>query len=534
MRRAISVLGLLNALLLAAHATLSYVEAGAAGYRDRPYGHIAFHTAIGTRMSAFVMDVAPREPLLRMLRSAGEGRGSRSGLAHEDEAVLREFQRRVAWAIGGDWLPPDWFIDFYAWPLLLSTVAALLALFLVARHASTLDPRLPQQLFRWSCVFVVIMGFALPVLVPDFWLSFAWGRSLVAGVNPYYDVPAQAVAGLPFDAPILRMTYGPLWALLAWAVTALTGGSVFWGAVAFKALLIAAWCVVLWLVRALVADRPLWQQCAAVIAVGWLPLGPVQVGGDGHNDVMMVAGILAWLLLLRRGHSRWATLALSLSVSVKYVSAPLFLLDFLHARVGTGRSMSLRDTVRAYLPNALLALGVWIIVFAPFFESLGFFAETTAVREGYFYLPADGINAIGTLLGVNLLPLALAVQAVFPVVTLACLWRYWRTPTIDALQLAAAGLMLSVLFVAAGHVWPWYVLWLSVIAATLPPSSRLARWSLGVALTAPFPILFWIATPDSTEFRRFELPSLVAYTAALVYMLWLWRVVTPRLERSLP
>jgi hypothetical protein len=528
MRALFWCLGLLNALLLSAHAALSYVEAGAAGYQDRPYGHIVFHTKVGEHISQFVMRVAPREALLRTLREAGKGQGSRSGLPHEDEAVLRDFQRQVSWAIGGDWLPPHWFIDFYVWPLLLSTVVGLLALFLVARHASSLPAWLPQHLVRWSCAFVVIMGFALPVLVPDFWLSFAWGRSLVAGANPYYDVPAQVVAGLPFDVPILRMTYGPLWALIAWAVTALTGGSVFWGAVAFKALLIAAWCAVIWLVRALVSHRPLWQQCTALIITGWLPLGPVQIGGDGHNDVLMVAGVLAWLLLIRRGHSRWATLALALSVSVKYVSAPLFLLDFLHSRVTGGQPRTMAAMVRAYLPNALLAVAVWIAVFAPFFESLGFFRETTAVREGYFYLPADGIKAIGTLLGVSLLPLALAVQAVFPVVTALCLWRYWRDPSAETLQLAAAGIMLSVLFVAAGHVWPWYVLWLSVVGATLHPSSRLARWSTGVALTAPFPIVVWIASPDSSEFRRFELPSLVVYTAALLYLLWLWRVVTPR------
>ena len=246
----------------------------------------------------------------------------------------------------------------------------------------------------------------------------------------------------------------------------------------------------------------------------------------------MIAGILAWLLLLRRGHRRWATFALALSVSVKYVSAPLFLLDLLQARDADGYPRSLRGTIREYLPNALIAAVTWVVVFAPFFESMGFFGETAAVREGYFFLPADGINAVGTVLGLRLLPLALAVQAIFPVVTLICLWRYWRRPSPDSLSLAAAGIMLSVLFVAAGHVWPWYVLWLSVLAATLPMSSRLARWSTGVALTAPFPILVWIAQPGSSDFRKFELPSLVAYGAALVWMLWLWRVITPRAQRS--
>jgi hypothetical protein len=271
-----------------------------------------------------------------------------------------------------------------------------------------------------------------------------------------------------------------------------------------------------------------WQQSTAIVLVGWLPLGPVQVGGEGHNDVLMVAGILGWLLLLRRGHGRWATLALALSVSVKYVSAPLFLLDLLHARHAGGHPRSLRGIVRAYLPHALIAAAVWIAVFSPFFESFGFFGETTAVREGYFYLPADGVKAIGTMLGVGLLPLALAVQAIFPAVTLVCLWRYWRLPTPETLQLAAAGLMLSVLFVAAGHVWPWYVLWVSVLTASLPQTSRLARWGAGIAMTAPFPLAIWIAYPQASDFRKFELPSLVAYGAALVWTLWMWRLVWPR------
>ena len=527
MRRILRLLGLFNALLLTAHAALSYVEAGAAGFMDRPYGHIVFHTRVGERIAQAVVDVTPRAVLLGRLKASGEGQGTRMGLPPEDGALLRDFQRRVAWAIGGDWLPAHWFIDFYAWPLLLSTLVALAALVLIARHADTLDPGLPRQLFRWSCAFVLVMGFAIPVLVPDFWLSFAWGRALAAGVNPYYDVPAQAVVGLPFDFPILRMTYGPLWALIAWSVMGLTGGSVFWGAVVFKALLIGSWCLVVWLVAQLAAHRPVWQQCTAIVLVGWLPLGSVQVGGEGHNDVLMVAGILGWLLLLRRGHGRWATLALALSVSVKYVSAPLFLLDLLHARNAGGHPRSLRGMVRAYLPHALIALAVWIAVFSPFFESFGFFGETTAVREGYFYLPADGVKAIGTMLGVGLLPLALAVQAIFPAVTLVCLWRYWRLPTPETLQLAAAGLMLSVLFVAAGHVWPWYVLWVSVLTASLPQTSRLARWGAGIAMTAPFPLAIWIAYPQASDFRKFELPSLVAYGAALLWVLWMWRLFTP-------
>jgi hypothetical protein len=91
--------------------------------------------------------------------------------------------------------------------------------------------------------------------------------------------------------------------------------------------------------------------------------------------------------------------------------------------------------------------------------------------------------------------------------------------------------MLSVLFVAAGHVWPWYVLWLAVPAAVLTPSGLLARWSTGVAITAPFPLLLWTAYPHASDFLKFQLPSLFAYGLAVVWMLVLWRLVTPAQSR---
>jgi hypothetical protein len=47
-------------------------------------------------------------------------------------------------------------------------------------------------------------------------------------------------------------------------------------------------------------------------------------------------------------------------------------------------------------------------------------------------------------------------------------------------------------------------------------------------MTAPFPLAIWIAYPQASDFRKFELPSLVAYGAALVWTLWMWRLVWPR------
>jgi hypothetical protein len=215
---------------------------------------------------------------------------------------------------------------------------------------------------------------------------------------------------------------------------------------------------------------------------------------------------------------------------VKYVSAPLFLLDLLHARRVDGHPRSWLGLARAYLPNAAIALGTWMVLFAPFLDSVAFFRETAAVREGYFYLPSDAVQAIGSVLGVGLRPLAYAVMLVFPLVTLLTLWRYWRRPGPDTLTGAAAGIMLTVLFVAAAHVWPWYVLWLLVLAALLPPSAWLARFATGVAMTAPVVMLYWVAYPGASEFRRFEAPSLFMYAGALAWMSLGWRLIAGRRE----
>lgn len=526
MRKLLWALGALNFLALLAHAGLSWFEAGAATYAERPLGQIVFYRELGARVADITGRVAPG--LLLAARPADVTPANASGgLTYppaDREDRLRRAGHEITYAIAGDWVGADWFLDAYALPLVISTAFALGALLLVSLTAAGEDASTPRTVRRWAVAFVVVMGFAMPVLVPDFWLSFAWGRTLWWGGNPYYEVPAAAVEGLPFDAPILKMTYGPLWALVSWGVAAITRGSVLWSAVLFKALLVGSWIGVLYVVHRLTSDRTPREQAATLVITGWLPLGAVQTGGDGHNDAVMLLFILAWLYLHDRGHPRLGTLALALSVAVKYVSAPLFLLDLLRTAPPGVPSPTLAQRIRAYLPQAAIALAVWIVTFAPFFDSFGFFGETTAVRGGYFYLPADAVKAIGTMLGVNLFPLALLVQGVFPLVTLGCLWRYWRAPSRDTLLMAVAGIMLSVVFVAAGHVWPWYALWLTVPAALLAQGRLLARWSLGVLIGAPFPLMVWTAYPHKSEFERFQVPSLVVYVFALVWMAVAWRV----------
>jgi alpha-1,6-mannosyltransferase len=324
----------------------------------------------------------------------------------------------------------------------------------------------------------------------------------------------------------MRMTYGPLWAHISHAVTVLARGSALWSAVLFKLVLTSAWVVLLWLVDRLMRRRALAERCAAILVVGWLPLGVMQSVGDGHNDALMVVGILAWIALLERGKTRWATAALALSVAVKYVSAPLFLLDILYVGAHAAPRPSVQQLVRSYGPRALIAAGTFAITFAPLFRSMRFFATTADVNQGHFFIPGDGALAVGGLLHVPAMPVAILVQLIFPVVAALALWRYVGSPTVTTFRVAVAAVLMVVLFDAAGHVWPWYVLWL-VAPAALVPGTGIGRWATGVAIGAPFPLLVWITFPATGELGRYHVPALVMYSFALLWMLWLSRFALP-------
>ena len=513
MRRAINLLGVLSTLAFAVHAALSYVQAPIATFSERPYGQILFYQRLADRLTQipWLVDAAWRM----------NPQPARSGRGPADRKAI------VARSLSGDGPmgDPRRFSLSYGLPLAAITVVALATLVFLQRYPQSVNERTPRQLITWAGIFAVVMAFAVPVLVPDFWLSFAWGRTLWWGGNPYYAVPAQAVHDLPFDAPILRATYGPLWLHLSWLVSRVTLGSVLWGTIVFKTLLVAAWIGTLLLLDQLLRAASVVHRCMALVVVGWLPLGVVQTVGDGHNDVFMVAAILGWVLLLEQGRGMAASISLTLSVLVKYVSAPLFLLDLLHQPNGQGPRHVLAERIRNYLPRALVVALLVVLAFAPVFRGLDFFRSTGEVRGGYFFLPADAVKAIGTMAGTNLLPLALAVQAIFPLVTLWTLWRYYQSPSHEHFRLAVAGIMLSMLFIVAGHVWPWYVIWLLAVAALVPASTTF-RWTTGVALGAPVILVPWTAYPQASEFVRYHVPSLVVYAAALLWTIWLGRSIT--------
>jgi hypothetical protein len=486
-RRAIAMLGALNLLAMGVYTFASYGFA-----RVVPFG------------TPEPFEARALERLANAIAPAGTAAG----------ALFR----------GEPFAEPMRFFAAYGLLTLVPALVFIVALAVLARHRPALDEDLARRLFRWAAAFAAILAFAHPVLVQDFWLSAGWGELVSRGVNPYYvNLDPQVTEGLPLDYLGLLMTYGPLWALVSGGVMSVADANAIAAGLIFKAIVAGAWVASLALVGRLLRSRPAADQCVGMVIAGWLPLGAFQLAAEGHNDAGMAFLVLLWLVLLERGRHLPATAALAASVLIKYLSAPLFLLDLLHAVRSRGRRWT------AYVPHAALAAAMAVAVFGVFFRSMAFFDSTVHMADWHFYTPRDGIVATGRLLGIEpgvgsaagvlVALVAVAVQLAFVALIPIGVWRYWRRPGRDTFRMAVLLIAAGILFGLAGHLWPWFLAWAIVLAA-LHPGARITRWTIGVALAVPFALLHWTTFPGPEQLNV-STPPLYLFAAA-------WFVLAPR------
>ncbi|MEZ4653654.1 MAG: hypothetical protein R3E12_08705 [Candidatus Eisenbacteria bacterium] len=205
--------------------------------------------------------------------------------------------RAADWVAGG---PSDRLVLIAAsWlPEALLSLCFVGLLAWLHRNRLRLDDGTLRTLRRFGMVYIGVAFWAVPMQVQDFWISIAWGRVVLCGIDPYTThihelANAEAILrGLPLDADLPGMTYGPLWALISAALCAI--GKLLpwpgWGeALLFKGVLALSWIgVIRWCERAL-AGRPLWHRAVGLAIAAWLPLGPIQSVSEGHNDALVTA-----------------------------------------------------------------------------------------------------------------------------------------------------------------------------------------------------------------------------------------------------
>jgi hypothetical protein len=337
----------------------------------------------------------------------------------------------------------------------------------------------------WSAPLLL----APPLQSRDLYSYLAQGVMFRQGIDPYRHGPAALGGPLAANvSPIWQHAaapYGPLFLVVAAAVTALTAGHIVLAVIAMRlamtaALAGAAACTVS-LARRFGVDPAdaLWLAIAN-------PLTLVHVVSGAHNDILIVALMAAGVLLAVRDRSLAAAVVIGLAILVKWpagLALPVVVPAMarrLHGRWTTARAAL---AVGAVAGGTVLAV-TWLM--GSWYGWVAALSDTAKVRNGLSLTTDAGVvlDAGLRLLGVHdwsTVPVLRAAGLLAAVLLIPVLLLRYRGRPVYAL-----GLALGALVVLGPVVHPWYLLWAIVPLAASARDGRLravlAWGSIGLVL----------------------------------------------------
>lgn len=358
------------------------------------------------------------------------------------------------------------------------------------------------RLRYWLGLGVVLRLCLLGVIPPlsDDFYRFVWdGRWLAQGHNPYLIFPAHYphIEFFSFlNSPQYYTVYPPinqwLFALGAW----LSPDNLLGHLIALRGPIILADCLAAWLLGSLLAWRQLPRQLTLLYFLN--PLVVNELSGNLHYEgVVMSLVLLSFYWLIRRSSVVWAGVALGAAAAVKLL--PLVFLPLCIRQLGWARGVIF----------SAVCLGFLGLSFVPFLShellqnvasSVNLYFQKFEFNASVYYLVRAlgywfyGYNIIGTagpwlslMAGVGMLSIAFAR----------------KVPFFDA-----ALLMLSLYFVCATTVHPWYI-------CSLVALGSLTRYRFAVVWSVVVPLSYHLYTRQPFE----ENLWLVGLEYALV---WAW------------
>ncbi|MDQ6816068.1 MAG: polyprenol phosphomannose-dependent alpha 1,6 mannosyltransferase MptB [Actinomycetota bacterium] len=354
---------------------------------------------------------------------------------------------------------------------LISVLAVMFVSYLIAVQAAH---RLSARAVLMTiAAFHALVLFAPPLLSTDVFSYQAYARmGAVYGLNPYLAGP-HAIQLDPLYAYIgakwvgTPTAYGPVFTALSYVLAPLSVAS---SALAYKSMAAVASLGTVALVWNAARLRGVDPVKAAAL-VGLNPLVVLYGVGGGHNDLLMLALLVAGVSLLLSERPRAGGAAMVLGAGVK-LTACLYIPFALADAWARGQRHSRRElAIGLGLTGALLAVaGVAVFGSGPL-QMLMTVAQNQSKGDWYSisgFISIDlGLGTVGHVTGY-----VLAVG--FAIVTFSLLRRVWRG---ELDWIAAAGWATFAMLVTASFLLPWYVAWLMPFAA-LGRDPRLWRTAL--------------------------------------------------------
>jgi hypothetical protein len=311
----------------------------------------------------------------------------------------------------------------------------------------------------------VILLMAPPMQLTDLFNYLGYARlGALHGFNPYTHVIAQEV-----HDPVYRFTtwhhlhspYGPLFTAVTYLLPIGSLAASYWLLKVTAVLASLAFLALVWQCARQLGRDPRF----ALVFVAFNPIYLVYAIGGFHNDFLMLVPSTGAIALLLARRDRSAGAVLMLAVAIKFTA--ILLLPFLFVAVRPARRRMLHiieGSLAAALPLAALSIAVFG------FSIPNLQDQSTLLTD--FSIP----NVLGLVLGVGGgAPVLLRIIDVAVVAAIVILLRQrgdW---------ISRAGWATLALIISLAWLMPWYVIWLTPLAA-LGSSVRLRRASLAVTV----------------------------------------------------
>jgi Glycosyltransferase family 87 len=336
-------------------------------------------------------------------------------------------------------------------------------------------PATDRRLAKWAIGFVALLNlivFAGPILIStDVFSYIAYARmGVVHGINPYLHGPA-AIAGsdsvyhyVGHDWREVATAYGPLYTLLSYPLAPLGLVGALWG---MKLYALLASFVTLLLTWRIAARRGL-DPAFALLAVGANPLYVVYGLGGAHNDLIMLALMMAAVALTLSGRDAVAGATVVAGALVKATVGVL--LPFM--------IVSRRKLAPLLGGLGALALGMLLGYIA--FGVHGVDVVSALGRDSAFVSTDSFPNEVAHLFGKpGVFPVDHdLLKAALVLIVLHLLWRTWRGYD----WVAASGWALLAISVTSTWLLAWYILWPLPLAVVTRDRRLLAATLLVQAL----------------------------------------------------
>ena len=362
----------------------------------------------------------------------------------------------------------------------------------------------------FGCVFAFTLIFVYPVTAIDLFTYVAQSRILIHyHQNPILVAPSH----FPHDS-IMYLTgswmnygspYGPIGIVVDALPVVLGGNSLILDLVLTKGLFAVCLLLEAEVVRRILLHLNPKFALGGMLLVAWNPLLLFEIVANGHNDIVMI--LLASLALLALASS-YLLLGVSLgaaSVLIKYGSAPILPLLFMHVIT---RSRRARTNVWVGIQAVVVSVGLGAVAYAPFWG--GAATLNRALLENGFHLQSFSSVAADAFPQLTLDSATLLGRLLFVPVYVCALWLAARR--FQDLVLGVFLGQFSFLGLAAANFKIWYASWVVPYSALGNTWLRLAGllMSYGATISAAFYAYIFLWTGN------FALVNNLAYAAVFV------------------